>query len=170
MTAATAVREWTLLIPAPVPLWSANDSHDRGARATSVSRKAWRNAAYESAQKVWLPKGLSLVRFAITFHFQDRTKRDVLNYADTAKPLIDGYGPKFFQPPTKKRPAGASAPGWGLIPDDDPRYVESTSLAIGPLWREVLAGLDQRRALQLASEHGGVTVTITDLASERANQ
>jgi hypothetical protein len=163
MATVTATREWTLLIPAPAPLWSANDSHKKGPRATSASRVLWRGVAYQYAQLHNLPKGLARVRFAITFHFQDRARRDALNYSETAKPAIDAMGPPFFQAPTAKRPKGLSAPGYGLIPDDTPEFLESATLAIGPLWRDVLAGLPGCEARTLASPYGGLTFVVTDL-------
>lgn len=151
---------WTLRIPAPAPLWSTNDSHKKGPRATSANRKEWRNAGYTAAQKARLPKGLDRIRLAFTFHFPDRLRRDALNYSETAKPVIDAFGPPFMQAPTAKVPQGRSAPGWGLIPDDTPAHLESTSLAIGPLWREVTAGRPDP-----ASRFGGLTVVITDLSA-----
>ncbi|WP_250029713.1 hypothetical protein [Paractinoplanes maris] len=168
MSTMTVTRQWTLLIPAPAPLWSTNDSHKKGPRATSASRVRWRSAGFTAAQKAGLPKGLSRVRYAITFHFKDRLHRDALNYSETAKPVIDSWGPPFVQKPTPKKPQGSSAPGWGLIPDDTPQFLESTSLAIGPLWREVLAGLPEREQRPLASPYGGLTVVITDLSGVSA--
>ncbi|MFI1194038.1 hypothetical protein ACH4T9_12385 [Micromonospora sp. NPDC020750] len=162
MTAtATAVRTWTLLIPAPVALWSTNDSHKQGPRATSANRAVWRRAGYDAAALHRLPKNLTRIRASVTFHFQNALRRDALNYSETAKPVIDAFGPPFVQAPTKKRPKGASAPGWSLIPDDTPEHLESCALAIGPLWRDVIAGADTRR---LDSQFGGLTVTITDLS------
>lgn len=163
MTAATGLRTWTLLIAAPAQMWSSNDAHRAGPRATSAIRKQWRQAAFDAARLAELPKHLGRVRFKVTFHFPDRIDRDALNYADTAKPVIDGFGPPFVQKPTAKKPKGASAPGWTLIPNDTPKHLESTALGIGPLWRDVLAGLDPRQAARLASSHGGLTVAITDL-------
>jgi hypothetical protein len=163
MTPTTSTRTWTLLIPAPAPLWSSNDSHRRGPRATSANRVLWRKAAYESAQKARLPKALTRVRFAITFHFQDRLHRDALNYAETAKPVVDAFGPPFLQAPTPRAPRGKSAPGWGLIPDDTPKHLESTALAIGPLWRDVLTDMDPVQARLHDTPYGGLTVVITDL-------
>ncbi len=160
----TEQQTWILLIPAPAPLWSTNDSHKKGPRATSENRKAWRSAGYEAAQIVRLPKGLARVRFAVTFHFKDRARRDALNYSETAKPVIDSWGPPFVQAPTPKKPKGAAAPGWSLIPDDTPQFLESTSLSIGPLWREVIADLPERDRARLVSPWGGLTVVITDLS------
>lgn len=160
----TEPRTWYLLIPAPAPLWSTNDSHRHGPRATSASRVAWRKAGYDAAMIARLPKGLQRVRFAVTFHFQDRIHRDALNYSETAKPVIDSWGPPFFQKPTKKAPKGKSAPGWGLIPDDTPKHLESTALAIGPLWSEVLAALPERERLAYVSPYGGLTVVITEIS------
>lgn len=160
----TLTREWTLLIPAPAPLWSTNDSHRKGPRATSASRVLWRSAGFAAAQKAGLPKGLRRVRFAVTFHFKDRLRRDALNYSETAKPVIDSWGPPFVVAPTAKRPGGMSAPGYGLIPDDTPEFLAGTELSIGPLWRDVLAGLPERDQRALASPHGGLTVVITDLS------
>jgi hypothetical protein len=164
VTIMTGTRTWTLLLPAPAPLWSTNDSHKKGPRATSANRKEWRHAAYQLAQANRLPKGLHRIRLAFVFHFQDRIDRDALNYSETAKPVIDGFGPPFVQAPTRKDPKGKSAPGWSLIPNDTPKHLESTSLAIGPLWRDVLTGLDPKRARALESRFGGLTVTITDLS------
>lgn len=164
MTVMALARTWTILIPAPVQLWSTNDSHKKGPRATSANRKEWRTAGYRAAQVHRLPKGLARVKFEFTFHFPDQQKRDALNYSETAKPVVDSWGPPFVQKPTVKKPQGASAPGWSLIPDDTPQFLESTSLAIGPLWREVLAGLPEREQRALASPYGGITVVITDLS------
>jgi hypothetical protein len=163
-SAPASTRTWTLLIAAPVALWSTNDSHRSGPRATSASRVEWRRAGYEACAFYRLPKGLTRVRFAVTFHFQNRLRRDALNYSETAKPLIDGFGPPFVQAPTAKKPRGAAAPGWGLIPDDTPEFLESTALSIGPLWRDVLAGLDGREQRRLASKFGGLAVTVEDLS------
>ncbi|MGK5681637.1 hypothetical protein [Actinoplanes sp. URMC 104] len=166
MTAVTVTRTWALLIPAPAPLWSTNDSHKKGPRATSANRAQWRTAGYIAAQHHRLPKGLARVRLEFTFHFPDRQRRDALNYSETAKPVVDAWGPPFVQGPTAKRPTGASAPGWALIPDDTPQFLESTSLAIGRLWRDVLADLNEREQRALASPYGGLTVVITDLGGE----
>lgn len=163
MTAATGLRTWTLLIAAPAQMWSSNDAHQKGPHATSANRKKWREAAYDAARLAQLPKHLGRVRFEITFHFRDRARRDALNYAETAKPVVDAFGPPFVRLPTPKKPGGSSAPGWSLIPDDTPQYLESTALGIGPLWRDVLAGLDPQQAARLVSSHGGLTVAITDL-------
>ncbi|MFG1846717.1 hypothetical protein [Micromonospora carbonacea] len=164
---ATDVRTWTLLIPAPVALWSANDSHRHGPRASSANRAAWRKAGYEAAQLHRLPRNLARIRLGFVFHFQTNHHRDALNYADTAKPVIDAFGPPFVQAPTAKKPKGAAAPGWTLIPNDTPEFLESTSLAIGPLWRDVIAGVDLLTARRLDSKYGGLTVTITDLSAVR---
>ncbi|RKR92836.1 hypothetical protein BDK92_7318 [Micromonospora pisi] len=157
-------RTWTLHIAAPAQLWSTNDSHNKGPRPTSANRKQWRKAGYDTAAFYRLPKHLRRVRYNITFHFTDRARRDALNYSETAKPVIDAFGPPFVQAPTAKRPNGASAPGWSLIPDDTPEYLESATLAIGPLWPTVLAGLPAADRRRLVSPHGGMTVVITDLS------
>lgn len=164
MTIATAVRTWTLLIPGPVALWSTNDSHKQGPRATSANRAEWRRAGYAAAAQHRLPKNLTRIRLGFVFHFQNRLHRDALNYADTAKPVIDAFGPPFVQTPTAKKPKGAAAPGWTLIANDTPEFLESTSLAIGPLWRDVVAG-DPLDGWRLDSKFGGLTVTITDLSA-----
>lgn len=161
-------REWTLLIPAPAPLWSANDAHKRHPHATSANRAHWRLAGYQAAQAARLPKGLTRIRLEFTFHSKDHRRRDALNYADTAKPLVDAFGPPFVQAPTAKVPRGRSAPGWSLIPDDTPEYLASTALSIGPLWRDVLADMGLRESRRLASAHGGVTVVIADLSAATA--
>lgn len=157
-------RTWTMRIPAPAQLWSANDAHKANPHATSANRAHWRLAGYQAAQVARLPKGLARIRLEFTFHFKDSRKRDALNYADTAKPLVDSFGPPFVQAPTAKVPRGRSAPGWSLIPDDTPEYLASTALSIGPRWRDVLAGLPASEARRLESAHGGVTVVVVDLS------
>ncbi len=156
-------RTWTLLIPAPAPMWSTNDSHRHGPRASSANRVHWRQAGYLAARAADLPKGVDRVRMEFTFHFANRLRRDALNYSETAKPVIDGMGPPLFHAPTEKAPAGKSAPGWGLIVDDTPEHLVSASLAIGPLWRDNLAGLDPADRKALQSAHGGLTVVVAEV-------
>jgi hypothetical protein len=156
-------RTWTVLIPAPCALWSANDAHRSSRFSTTGTRKDWRQAGYEAAQINRLPRGLSRIRLALTFHFVKNARRDALNYADTAKPIIDAWGPPFHQAPTPKKPRGASAPGWSLIPDDTPAYLESTTLAIGPLWPAVVKAAPEYDRARLTSTFGGVTAVITEL-------
>lgn len=152
------LHRWELIIEAPCPLWSANDSHRAGPHKSSGNRKMWRNEAYRTARLHRLPRGLARVRFDIVFHFTNRARRDALNYADTAKPVIDALGPPFVQKPTPKKPKGSSAPGWSLIPDDTPQYLASTTLSIGPLWRDAVAG-----SINADNVWGGLTLTITEL-------
>lgn len=164
--ADAAARTWTLLIAAPCKHININDSHGRAWAGTSKLRKEWRKAAYKAAAAAQLPKGLDRVRIDIVLHFTRGGHRDALNYADTAKPVIDAFGPPFRQAPTEKRPNGTNAPGWLLIPDDTPEHLEASPILIGPVWREMLAGLTVAQQWRLQSQFGGLTVTITDLTGQ----
>ena len=158
------LRIWRLILAAPCQLWSANDSHREGRFKTTAIRKAWREHTYEQIRTARLPKGVARVSFGIVFHFTDAARRDSLNYADTAKPIVDAFGPPFVQKPTVKKPAGAASPGWSLIPDDGPREVESTELSIGALWQDVITAddwtLTRPDVIALDRGWGGVTVVV----------
>lgn len=158
------LRVWRLILPAPCELWSANDAHRANRFEVSRIRKQWRTAAYELCQQAQLPRGLKRISLALAFHPCINNRRDALNYADTAKPIIDGFGPPFLQKPTKKKPAGASAPGWSLIPDDTPEHLESVELSIGPLWQHIVPQVRTAAAVNaLDRKWGGVTIVIQEL-------
>lgn len=158
------LRVWRWVLPAPCQMWSANDEHKGNEYDTARIRKTWRSAIVDRLTADRAPTGVQRVSFSIVFHFTTDGRRDALNYASTAKPIIDGFGPPFVQKPTAKKPAGAYSPGYGFIPDDTPRYVEDTSLSIGPLWQDVITadGWDLTLADVAALDRGwgGVTVVV----------
>lgn len=61
----------------------------------------------------------------VTFHYRprDRRVRDTDNLIATIKPLVDALGPG--RPPQMTRSGRHTQPvaGYGLVPDDNPRYV-----------------------------------------------
>lgn len=157
---------WRLVLPAPYRLWSANDTHRESPYKTADMRKAWRRCAYLAIGQAGIPQGLPRVSFGLVFHFTSATRRDSLNYADTAKPIIDAFGPPFVQKPTAKKPGGSSAPGASIIADDTDAYVENISLSIGPLWQDVITAdgwhLTLADVTALDREWGGVTVVLAE--------
>jgi hypothetical protein len=130
------LRIWRLTLAAPHPIWSANDVRRKGDMQEAKMRKEWRTHTYSRIAAAKLPQHLPRVSLSIVFHFTTAGRRDALNYAATAKPIIDAFGPPFVQKPTIKKPSGSFAPGWSLIDDDDPRHVEDTDLSIGTLWQD----------------------------------
>lgn len=158
------LRIWRIVMPAPCQMWSANDAHKGNRFTTSAVRKAWRGATFDTLTRLRLPTGLARVRFSIAFHPVIDNRRDSLNYADTAKPIMDAFGPPFVQKPTKKKPSGAFAPGYNLIPDDTPRYVEATELSFGALWQDVITHprhtLTRADVIALDNKWGGVTIVV----------
>jgi hypothetical protein len=157
-------RVWRVILPAPHALWSANDTHRKGRFDVSAARKAWRHASYNAVRAAGIPQGLPRVSLSLVWHFTDDGRRDSLNYADTAKPIIDGMAAPFIQKPTIKKPSGAYAPGALIIADDTDAYVEDTNLKIGPLWQDVITAdgytLTLADLTALDNEWGGVTIVI----------
>ena len=160
-------RVWRIVLPAPYQLWSANDTHSANRFKVSEMRKMWRTATYNAIVAHRLPQGLPRVSFDIAWHFTDLTRRDSLNYADTAKPIIDAFGPPFVQKPTKKKPAGAHAPGAAVIADDTDAYIDEISLRVGLLWQDVITAdgyrIDLASVNALDREWGGVTIVVGEL-------
>lgn len=136
----TATRTWTLLIPAPAKMYSANTRVHW--RRTYEARKAWREATFVYAQQAKLPKGLDKVRIDVVVHFTVNRGRDNENYSPfVLKPIADGLA----------RPHGSS-PGYLLITDDTPEFLDGPFVTVG-------AKVDKRQyPLGLA------VVTITDLS------
>lgn len=159
-------RIWRIILPAPHALWSANDTHRENRFKVATMRKTWRTHTYDTITALRIPQGLARVSFSIVWHFTDNTRRDSLNYADTAKPIIDAFAPPFVQKPTAHKPLGAYAPGASIIADDTDRYVESTSLSIGPLWQDVITTggypLTLADIAALDREWGGVTIVLAE--------
>lgn len=133
---------WTLTIPAPAPILSANDTGGHWAR-TAPTVAAWRDAACTWARKGRLPKGLQRVEIHLDLWFPVKRNRDRENYNATLKPIIDGL----------TTPRRRGQPGYGLIPDDTPTYLAASSI-------ELHEGKAPAR-----SAFGLAVVTITDLSS-----
>jgi hypothetical protein len=160
------LRIWRITLAAPCPLWSANDAHRASKYATADIRKKWRTLTFNTLTALKLPTGLARVSFDLAFHPVIDNRRDALNYADTAKPIIDAFGPPFIQKPTTKKPGGAFAPGYNLIPDDTPQYVEDNTLAFGDLWQDVITRpgwpLTLADVHALDNKWGGVTIVVSE--------
>lgn len=120
MAAMTETRTWELTIPAPAKMYSANTRVYW--RRTYEARKEWRNAAFLYATKARLPKGLAKVRMEVVVHFTVNRNRDNENYSPyVGKPIADGLAKPH-----------ASAPGYLLIADDNPTFLDGPFVTVGP--------------------------------------
>jgi len=157
---------WRFTMAAPCQLWSANDAHRSDKYKTAVVRKKWRTLTYDTLVGLALPTGLARVAFSVVLHPVIDNRRDALNYADTAKPIIDAFGPPFVQKPTPKKPSGAYAPGYSLIADDTPQYVEDINLSFGDLWQDIITAPGWRLTPDdlsaLDNKWGGVSVVVAE--------
>lgn len=160
-------RVWKIVTAAPCRMWSANDAHRADKYGTAKVRKAWRGHTYELLKAADFPRGLARISLTVLFHPVIDNRRDALNYADTAKPIIDAFGPPFVQKPTLKKPSGASAPGWSVIPDDTLQYLADTTLTFGDLWQDVITApgwpLSWADVVALDNKWGGVTIVVGEL-------
>lgn len=115
--------EWVIVVNAPGKWLTANQVLGQlhpMARARAV--RQWRTAAYNAAVDAGLPVGLRRVRIEVEARFRGKAPvHDRDNLAPTIKACVDGLG----------RPQG-KAKGYGLVPDDSDRHIESTHLTIGP--------------------------------------
>lgn len=161
--AAGPYRIWKMVIAAPAAILSINATHNMDKMKVAAWRKKWRTHTYNLIEAAQLPQHLPRVSFSIVFHLPTYARRDVLNYADTAKPIIDAFGPPFVQKPTPKKPGGAHAPGWSLIDDDDPIHVEDIKMSFGQHWAFIAAANPTRENLAaLDAKRGGVTIVIRE--------
>ncbi len=144
----TAVRTWQLVIPAPAPMFTENTS--KHWRVTGPAVKAWREASFVYARQARLPKGLSRVRIDVQLHFTDARERDATNlHRYVVKPIVDG----LCRGRTVRTRTGVRVePGYGLVPDDTPRYVDGPFPTIG-------AKIDKK-----VHPLGLAIVTVTDLS------
>jgi hypothetical protein len=152
MTTATGIRVWTVAIPAPHPMKSANSTEHWSANARR--RRDWRETAYARIALANLPKGLTKVRVEVELRFTTNRRRDAPNYyTDVIKPCIDALSPE--KRVRKQKGAGYRVErGWGVIPDDAAEFLDLTAPRIGD---PVPKGLHP---------NGLVILTITDLTGE----
>jgi hypothetical protein len=176
--AAGTPAAWRLVIPAPAEWLSANDRLNWATRARAS--RAWRAAAAMYLIQARPPKGLSRVRLDLVLLFGDRRSRDTDNYRPTAKAVVDAFGPPFLRAPSA-RSRGASGPGYGMIPNDDPAHLDGPHLHPGSqTWADFarratsadLAGyppggrlvVSHPIAHLVANRRGGLVVVATDLS------
>jgi hypothetical protein len=120
VTAVTDTRKWTLEIKAPAKMYSANTRVYW--RRTYEARKAWRDAAFLYATQAKLPKGLARVRIDVVLHFTVNRDRDNENWSPhVGKPITDGLAKPH-----------RSSPGYLLIADDTPEYLDGPFCTVGP--------------------------------------
>jgi hypothetical protein len=140
-------RQWTLAFPAPAEMISVNGNPPW--RKTSPVRKTWREAVFVHAKAAKLPTGLRQVRIDLELRFPKGGRRDPGNYhAHVAKPAVDAFGPPIN---TVRAGKPVVAPGYGLIPDDTPEYLDGPFVRLGPAGKRP------------GAPFGEVTITITEL-------
>lgn len=154
MSAATEPRTWTVAIPAPIPMKSAN-VRDHW-RVVARERRKWREAAFGRIALARPPQGLARIRVEVVFHFNTNRRRDAPNYMESViKPCVDAIGPE-----KRVRQDDGSFRvdrGWGVVPDDTAEFVDLRPPTLG---EPVPKGLHP---------HGLVVLTITDLSQEVAH-
>ena len=120
-------QRWPLVIPAPCDWANSNQRQHWAARARLV--KQWRAETVNRARAAGLPTGLGRVRIDVLLRFTSRHRRDALNYEPTIKGVIDG----LCRDKTRidKHGKEIHAPGYGLIWDDEPTYLDGPFPRIG---------------------------------------
>lgn len=118
---------WTLVIPAPCDWANSNQRQHWAAKAKLV--KAWRAETVARARAAGLPTGLGRVRIDILLRFTTKHRRDALNYEPTIKGVIDGLCRDKTH--VNKKGDLVKAPGYGLIWDDEPTYLDGPFPRIG---------------------------------------
>lgn len=148
-------RQWTLTIPAPDKMFSANGG--KPWQQTSAAKREWRAAAHTYGQKAKLPRGLGRIRVDITLSFTSpQARRDPPNYHPyVAKPIVDALGPNRL---VRTKNGVRNEPGLLVVPDDGPKYVDGPYITITD-------ELVPKRQYPL----GLAVVTITDLTEETPN-
>ncbi|HEX6681525.1 MAG TPA: hypothetical protein VF062_01935 [Candidatus Limnocylindrales bacterium] len=118
------VRVWTLEIPSPHKMLSANGN--KPWQETSAAKREWRAAAHIWAQKARLPRGLDRVRVDIELHFTARrARRDAPNYHPyVCKPIVDALAASRRVRDSRQPSGWRIEPGYGLIPDDTEAHLD----------------------------------------------
>ncbi|MEU7631741.1 hypothetical protein AB0C34_17385 [Nocardia sp. NPDC049220] len=130
----------------PADLLSLND---RGASKQAALHKAakvahLRDTVFTLLKQARLPRGVGFVR--VQLHYQPETNRirDDDNLAATAKPIYDAFTPHRDAKATKKGGklhVVAARVGYGMVPDDDPAYIDKPPPIIHPVQRGARARL-----------------------------
>lgn len=118
---------WMLVIPAPCDWVNANYRGHWAPKAKLV--KKWRQTTVVYARQARLPVGLARVRIDVMLRFTTRHRRDAANYEPTLKGVIDGLCRDKTH--INKRGRKVDAPGYGLIWDDEPSYLDGPFPRIG---------------------------------------
>lgn len=118
---------WRLTVKAPAPWLTANARFKLSRWERAAHTKLWRDTTFTMAQQARLPTGLTRVRIDAIIHFPDGREVDPDGLPAALKPAIDALGPPFVR--GGKNPA--SAPGYGLIPDDRERHLDGPHITIG---------------------------------------
>lgn len=140
MTAVTQTRTWTLEIPAPAKMYSANTRAYW--RRTYEAKKLWRDATFLYATQARLPKGLARVRVDVVLHFTVNRNRDDENWSPyVGKPIADGLAKPH-----------RGAPGYLLVADDSSEFMAGPFCTVG------------EKVAKAQYPLGLAVVTITELA------
>lgn len=123
-------REWTLTVPAPYKMLSANGN--KPWRETARAKREWRNAVYQHAIAARVPVGLRHIRVDVLLRFTTVRHRDAPNYYPfVAKPCVDALaGSRRVR--DERLPGGWRVEsGRGVVPNDTTEFVDGPHIDIG---------------------------------------
>lgn len=118
---------WMLVLPAPCEWVNSNNRGHWAPKAKLV--KQWRKATVARAREAKLPQGLARVRIDVLLRFTTKHRRDAANYEPTLKGCIDGLCRDKTH--INKHGKQIDAPGYGLIWDDEPKFLDGPFTRIG---------------------------------------
>lgn len=119
---------WRLEIEARCRWLTANDRYSHwGPKAELV--RAWRENVYFAAYQARLPKSVGRIRVDATLYFTTRRRRDIDNYRETLKPIVDALCPTSAY--VAKNGKEVVKLGYGLIKDDNPAHLDGPHVRFG---------------------------------------
>ncbi|MFC9874862.1 hypothetical protein [Nocardia salmonicida] len=146
-------RRAILPLPYARPPLSMNDSIGSRAAlfAVAAKKREIRTAVAELAEQAHLPRGVDHATVQLHYRPAERRRRDTDNLNATLKPACDGLAagkPAWVAKSGRKMRA---QPGYGLVPDDTPRWMSKPEPIIhdpqpgrlGALWLEITWSANQ---------------------------
>lgn len=114
--------EWKVEIPAAPCGWLSANKRPDNRHVAAKHRAEWRGHAYQFALKErrLLPRGLTYVKAEIQFQVKTYGLRDNANLYDTAKPIVDAFGPERNY---MRKGKPVHEPGLGVYVDDNPSHL-----------------------------------------------
>lgn len=152
---------WTIVIPAPVRIVSANAESDW---AKVRNHRAWRDTAYAKIAVLALPRHLAAIRIDLEIRFPtNRGRRNETNYHPTVgKPCTDALGPQRKYAIARGKHAGTVVleRGWNVVDDDTSPPLHC------PDCPHIRFGVPLTVDERLKWRFGLAVMTVTDLSQE----